>query len=81
VAIFRKVTQTIKRLNDDAIIEETKNLKYKIRMIKTCFKYIISYVTISLPLLNVWYIETFNAVMIGIRVYASKEFYNALLCN
>ena len=51
------------------------------RMIKTCSKNIISYVAVGVPLLNVWYTETFHKEMIGIRVYASKKFYNVLLCN
>jgi len=50
-------------------------------MIKTCFKHIISYVTVGAQLLNVWYTETFHAVMIGIRVCVSKKCYNVLLCN
>jgi len=50
-------------------------------MIKTCSKNIISYVAVGVPLLNVWYTETFHKEMIGIRVYASKKFYNVLLCN
>ena len=57
------------------------NLQYKMRMIKTLSKYIICYVTAGVSLLNVWYTETFHAVMIGIRVYESKKFYNVVLCS
>jgi len=51
------------------------------RKIKTCFKYIINDVTVSVALLDVWYTETFHAVRVMVGIHASKKYYNDLLGN
>jgi hypothetical protein len=48
----------------------------------SCY-YIVNYVIVSVPLLDMQYTETFHTiqVMLGIQVHASKKYYTDLLGN